>query len=253
MRTVPEDDHQARAIVEILRSYQWNWIGVITTDSDYGRYAVERLRYHADKNNICFAYTRILPGVLNHHSIHDNIDSTIRTITENRNVSVIVSFVRSFHMMYLFRSLLNKPEGRGKVWVASDSWSQSSDVLNLTKFSLKDVGKIFGITLKSGNPSKMEQYLRNLDVNPDHHKNNAFLYEFLQENWKNDSSNISNAPEKLISMIYPYAILSIDLAFRAIVQAIADLCKDRDCRTRRLQPLEVNTHTDTYSVALQHL
>ncbi|XP_047430336.1 G-protein coupled receptor family C group 6 member A-like [Mugil cephalus] len=239
MRTVPEDDHQARAIVEILRSYQWTWIGVITTDSDYGRYAFERLRYHADKNNICFAYTSILPGVLNHHAVYDDIDSTAKTIAENRNVSVIVSFAKPYHMMYLFNNLLRKPEGREKVWVCSDNWSQSSLVLNLKNSSLKDVGTVFGITLKSGNTSNMMQYLDNLDINPDHHKNNTFLYDFLKEKWESDSGEISSATEELKSSIYPYAVLSIDLALKAIVRAVSDLCTERDCRTRRLQPLEL--------------
>ncbi|XP_035766354.1 G-protein coupled receptor family C group 6 member A-like [Neolamprologus brichardi] len=43
MRTVPQDDHQARAISEILDNNGWTWVGVLTTDGEYARYITERL------------------------------------------------------------------------------------------------------------------------------------------------------------------------------------------------------------------
>ncbi|XP_070781968.1 G-protein coupled receptor family C group 6 member A-like isoform X2 [Enoplosus armatus] len=244
MRTVPEDDHQALAITNILKIHQWTWVGVVTTDGDYGRYAIERLQQHAVDHNICFAFTSILPDVLGDDALKDHTKATVKSITENANVKVIVSFAKHYHMMYLFRSLLKDPRGRGKVWVASDNWSQSANVLG--NWSLSDVGTIFGTTLKSGNPTRFKQYLSNLDVNPDHHKNNAFLSAFLknqhQQRVKRDEPVMPNdtATEVLMKMIYPYAVYSVELAVRAIAQAVADLCVNRDCKTsQRLQPLEL--------------
>lgn len=263
MRTVPEDDHQARAIVEILEKHQWTWVGVVTTDGDYGRYALERLQQYAAEYNICFAFTSILPDVLGDSKLKDSIKATVKSITENEKVKVIVSFAKPTHMMYLFNSLLKDPRGREKIWVASDNWSESANILR--KWTLSDVGTIFGTTLKSGNTTNFKQYLRNLDVKPDHHKNNPFLYEFLKEK-QNASSSLVKLREKLdrasrsvelhsndlateilVKRIYPYAVFSVELAVRAIAQAIADLCVNRDCKTKeRLRPLEVNTHTRTH-------
>lgn len=258
MRTVPEDDHQARAIISILREHQWTWVGVVTTDGDYGRYIVDRLQQRAKDHNICFAFTSILPDVLSDDALKDEIDATVKTITENKNVTVIVSFAKPYHMMYLFSSLLKDPEGRGKVWVASDNWSESANVLG--NWTLSDAGTIFGTTLKSGNRTRFEQYLRNLDLNPDHQKNNSFLSEFLkkqqQQPQKKDKPVNSNdtAAEVLIKMIYPYAVFSVELAVRAIAQAVSDLCVNRDCRTsQRLQPLEVRAHTHTHSLKHTHV
>ncbi|XP_051264467.1 G-protein coupled receptor family C group 6 member A isoform X2 [Dicentrarchus labrax] len=247
MRTVPEDDHQVRAILNILKSHQWTWVGIVTTDGDYGRYAVQRLEQHAKGTNICFAFTSVLPDVLRDSQLQDSISATVKSITENTNVKVIVSFAKPNHMMYLFNRLLKEPKGKGKVWVASDNWSQSPSILRGR--TLSEVGTIFGTTLKSGNPTKFEQYLKNLDVDPEHHRNNVFLYQFLKnqtQQGKRAKPGTANdtAIETLINMIYPYAVFSVELAVEAIGQAVANLCIERDCKTReRLQPSEVNTLT----------
>ncbi|KAM8725858.1 G-protein coupled receptor family C group 6 member A-like [Acanthopagrus schlegelii] len=241
MRTVPEDDHQVRAIIDILKNHQWSWVGVMTTDGDYGRYAVERLQHHAKENNICFAFIHTFTDVLHDSTLMEEIRDATKSIVENKNVQVIVSFAKPYHMMYLFDSLLKDPEGRGRVWVASDNWSESASIVK--NWTLSDVGTVFGTTLKSGNTTRLKQYLRNLDANPDSHKNNIFLYDFLKGKQEQQVKSLRSdytATNELEKMIYPYAVFSIELAVRAIAQAVVDLCVNRDCKTgQRLQPLEL--------------
>ncbi|KAL3979873.1 glucuronosyltransferase [Sarotherodon galilaeus] len=232
MRTVPQDDHQGHAIAQILDHYRWTWVGVVATDGEYGRYITERLRHHATKKGICFAFTSVLPDALNDDSREERINSTIKSIIDNRNVSVIISFAKAYHMIDIFGKLLKYPQGRGKVWLASDIWSQSPEVLSSQNYNLSDVGTIFGITLKSGNTTKFERYLDDLDENPNHHENNTFLSNFLKEHGTNSS-------EELKKMIYPYAVFSIELAVKAIAQAVKDLCTNRNCKTQSLRPLEL--------------
>ncbi|XP_044025395.1 G-protein coupled receptor family C group 6 member A-like isoform X2 [Siniperca chuatsi] len=241
MRTVPKDDHQVHAIITFLKGHQWTWVGVVTTDGDYGHYAVVRLQQLAKDHNICFAFISILPDGLGDNSLMNSTEATVKNIIENVNVKVIVSFAKPYHMKNLFRSLLKHSQGRGKVWVASDNWSQSANVLG--NWTLSDVGTIYGTTLKSGNTTRFKQYLSNLEVNPDHHKNNTFLSDFLKKQQvKRDGHVMPNdtITEVLMKMIYPYAVFSVELAVRAIAQAVADLCVNRDCKTsQRLQPLEL--------------
>ncbi|XP_076016244.1 G-protein coupled receptor family C group 6 member A-like [Genypterus blacodes] len=275
MRTVPEDDHQADAIIQILKKNNWNWIGVVAPDGDYGGYVLQRLKYHAEKNNICVAFTSILPDALGDQTLMKYINNTIKSIIDNENVTVIVSFARRYHMEHLFDGLRRNPQARGKVWVASDNWSQSGEVLG--NWSLNDVGTIIGITLKYGNTSKFEQYLSKLDPDPDNHQNNTFLQRFLLEHNKKlnqqrfepnerleEAGRASttqgtlsmdlnralkrvkqgkqvkpgeSANEVLKKSIYPYAVFSVGMAVRAVAQAAADLCVNRDCKTG-LQPLQ---------------
>ncbi|KAM9704122.1 G-protein coupled receptor family C group 6 member A isoform 1-T1 [Menidia menidia] len=229
MRTVPEDDHQAKAIVKILKDHNWTWVGVVTTDGEYGRYALERLRYHATKDNICFAYTAILPEFFADERLEESINSTIKSIVENRNVKVIISFAKVNHMMYVFNGVLEDPRGREKVWLASDNWSQSTNALNTKTWNLSNVGTVFGITLKSGNTFKFVQFLHSL--RNETHKNNPFLEEFLKDDKEKGIG-------ELINMTYPYSVFSIELAVTAIAQAVKDLCIRQKCNISTLQPKE---------------
>ncbi|XP_056150150.1 G-protein coupled receptor family C group 6 member A-like [Lampris incognitus] len=232
MRTVAEDDHQAQAIVQILKVHKWTWVGVVTTDGDYGHYAVHRFQHHATQNKICLAFTSVLTDILGDNQLMDQINATVKKIIKNTNVKVIVSFARPGHMKLLFSSLLRHPGGRGKVWVASETWSESHHVLQ--NWTLSDVGTIIGITFQSGNVSRFLQYLSNLNVYPDHHKNNSFLHRVANRDKPGNSAN--ELPKQNTS---PYTVFSIELAVKAIAQAVADLCAGRDCKTRKkLQPLE---------------
>eukprot|EP00064_Thunnus_orientalis_P010490 superscaffoldBa00001433_g10516 len=99
MRTVPEDDHQARVIMEIVEKNQWTWVGVVITDSDAGRYARDRLQHYAKDKDICFAFVSVLPEVLSDSELKDSINATIEDITKNEKVKLREALKRAtFHM-----------------------------------------------------------------------------------------------------------------------------------------------------------
>ncbi|XP_076016364.1 G-protein coupled receptor family C group 6 member A-like isoform X2 [Genypterus blacodes] len=275
MRTVPAVDHQVDAIIQILKKNNWNWIGVVAPDGDYGRYALQHMENEAEENNICLAFTSILPEFLDDQTLMKYINNAIKNILRNENVRVIVSFATPHHMKNIFDGLLRNPQGQGKVWVASNNWSQSGEVLG--NWSLDDIGTIIGVTHKNGNTSKFKQYLSNVDPDPDYHQNNTFLRRFLLKHktkqqqqrfeWNvrlektgrasTTQGNFSielnralkpvkkgkqkktgeSANEVLKKSIHPYAVFSVGMAVRAVAQAAADLCVNRDCKTG-LQPLE---------------
>ncbi|RVE56036.1 hypothetical protein OJAV_G00232280 [Oryzias javanicus] len=229
MRTVPEDDHQVQAIIQILKHYNWNWVGVLTTDGEYGRYAIERLQVHADKAGICLAFVCVLPESLKAQRIMHTITGAIKKIIESTKVSVIISFAKQNHMMYIFDGVLQKPGGRGKVWVASDNWSQSTNVLNTSKWNLEDVGTVIGVTLKSSDATNYTKFLRNLD--PEKYKNNSFLTDYFDSSETEESKK-----EQLINLTYPYGLFSIQLAVKAITQALKDVCVKEKCTPGSLKP-----------------
>uniref|UniRef100_A0A3P9P8B2 G-protein coupled receptor family C group 6 member A n=1 Tax=Poecilia reticulata TaxID=8081 RepID=A0A3P9P8B2_POERE len=231
LRTVPEDDHHAKAVIEILKDHNWNWVGIVATDGEYDRYAVERLRHHAEHHDICFAYIKFLPEFLVDNNLKDSINEAVKSITENTNS--IFMFFCLFFCFVLF--------SKNKVWIASDTWSQSVNCLDTTRWNLKDVETVFGITLKSGNTSRFEQFLRNLDKRPDLYKNNSFLSDFLNGTVSGSNTSLDTKITQLINMIYPYAVFSIELAIKAIAETVKDLCINQECDIATLQPEKVRT------------
>ncbi|KTG36621.1 hypothetical protein cypCar_00009798, partial [Cyprinus carpio] len=223
-RTVPEDDHQAKAITKILRYHNWTWIGIIATDGDYGRYAADQLEAHANDQKIYVSFRVVLPDFLNDESLDLKLNETIKKIESTSKVQVIVSFAKSHHMSCLFEKLT--PNASGRFWIAGDSWATSLNVLN--NRPLNEVGKILGIIPSSGNSSHFIRYLDDLDLNPDSQSNNTILQYFIRGE-SNKSKTTNEIRETLKKAVCPSAVFSVGLAVRFVANAIKDICSRKTC------------------------
>ncbi|XP_060937837.1 G-protein coupled receptor family C group 6 member A-like [Limanda limanda] len=250
LRTVPNDKHQTAAMVRLLHTYGWNWVGIVTADGDYGRSALDSFVSQASAKGICVAFKSILPQSVTSHDVYSEIRATATTILNNPKVQVIVSFAKSTHMRYLFQELKHKAlragqsiESMRRVWVASDSWSSSNPVrVNAT---LRDIGHVVGFTFKSGDKSSIEDYLSRLEAaGHEFTRNNPFMKElYLRLNASKgfeDTKLISEAVKNLRKHTHAATILSVEMAVSAITQTVASVCKSRDCKTPgTMQPWEL--------------
>ncbi|XP_072878799.1 G-protein coupled receptor family C group 6 member A isoform X3 [Chlorocebus sabaeus] len=80
LRTVPSDFHQIKAMVHLIQKSGWNWIGIITTDDDYGRLALNTFIIQAEANNVCIAFKEVLPAFLSDNTIEVRINQTLKKI-----------------------------------------------------------------------------------------------------------------------------------------------------------------------------
>ncbi|XP_053287760.1 G-protein coupled receptor family C group 6 member A [Pleuronectes platessa] len=250
LRTVPNDEHQTAAMVRLLHIHSWNWVGIVSTDGDYGRSALESFVSQASVKGICVAFKSILPQSVTSHDVYSEIQAIATTILNNPKVQVIVSFAKSTHMRYIFQELKHQTlragqsvESMRRVWVASDSWSSSNSVkVNAT---LRDIGHVVGFTFKSGEASSIEDYLSRLEAaGHEFTRNNPFMKEFyLQLNASKgfeDTKLISEAVKHLRKQTHASTILSVEMAVSAMTQTVASVCRSRDCKTPgMMQPWEL--------------
>ncbi len=243
MRTVPNDEYQTHAMVQLLKDNKWTWVGIIITDGDYGRSALESFVKHTESEGICVAFKAILPDSLaDQQKLNTHINKTVDIIEKNTKVNVVVSFAKSSQMKLLFQSLHNRNVTNNKVWVASDNWSTAKDIL--TDVNLSDIRNVLGFTFKSGNVTAFHQYIQELKFESEANMNNSFLEEFLKQP---DVGNAANAVQKLIKNTYSDMVFSVQMAVRAIANAVAELCEKRQCKTpSAFQPWEVFYHIFRY-------
>ncbi|XP_051547020.1 G-protein coupled receptor family C group 6 member A-like [Myxocyprinus asiaticus] len=235
-RTVPEDDHQAKAIAQILRYHNWTWFGIISTDGDYGRNSADLLEKYAKYQNIYVAYRTVLPDILNNKILESKLNESIQIIESTPKVQVIVSFAKPQHMSLLFEKLT--PNASGRFWIAGDSWATSFEVLN--NRTLKEVGAILGITFLSGNSSNFKSFLKNLDLNPASHPNNTILQHFLRQNI-NQSKSPEEIRETLLKSVCPHSMFSVGLAVQAVASAVKGICSNKTCLGGlNIQPSELD-------------
>ncbi|KAK7147153.1 hypothetical protein R3I94_009867 [Phoxinus phoxinus] len=233
MRTVPTDEYQTHAMVKLLKDNKWTWVGIIITDGDYGRSAMESFLYHTETEGICVAFKAILPDSLaNQQKLDTYINKTVDIIEKNTKVNVVVSFAKSSQMKLLFKGLQSKNVASKKVWVASDNWSTAKDILKDVKLS--DIGTVLGFTFKSGNVTPFHQYLKDLQFESEDAMNNSFLVEYF----KSYTGNATSAVQELI--MYSDLVFNIQMAVSAIANAVAELCRIRQCKTpTAIQPWEL--------------
>ncbi|XP_052000641.1 G-protein coupled receptor family C group 6 member A [Xyrauchen texanus] len=231
MRTVPNDMYQTNAMVKLLKDKKWNWVGIITTDGDYGRSAMESFVAQATMEGICVAFKQILPDLLTDQKLNTSISQTVNTIINNPKVKVVVSFAKSAQMMSIFQGLRGEAL-HDMVWVASDNWSSAKDILKDERIS--DIGNILGFTFKSGNVSFFQQYLNDLQFGSETENNNSFLKEYLLQP---DIGNAGKAKKELIKNMNSDMVFSIQMAVSAIAEAVAELCAQQNCKSlTSLQP-----------------
>lgn len=241
MRTVPEDNFQAQAIVDVLEAHGWTWVGLVTTDGDYGQYAAQRFREHAERRGICISFSVVLPDILEDTKLMAGIRSTVRHLEDDPKVGTVVSFAKPGHMTHIVQQLT--PNATGRVWIASDTWATSKRVVEGTR--LTDVGVILGVTLKSARTSRFERYLEGLNANAAAHQHNAILQEYLWAEGRNITQ--PHLGETLKKKIYPYAVFSVGLAVKAVAQAVASLCTNRDCRGGKdFEPWQVRIRKNSH-------
>ncbi|XP_009895699.2 G-protein coupled receptor family C group 6 member A [Dryobates pubescens] len=247
-RTIPSDFHQTRAMAHLICESGWNWIGVIATDDDNGRFALESFGVQAMANNVCIAFKELLPAYLSDNTFQTKVDHAIERIVKETEVNVIVVFMRQPHVLKLFKKAIER--NVNKIWIASDNWSAAVKISTIP--NIRQLGTIVGFGFKSGDISAFQDFLRNLPEKPT--ENNKFLHEYIvllsvcahldyhdfQMCISNQSQDdlLQNVENKhqiwrddfLKANIEPGFIHSTKLAVYAIAHAIKGQCQDRDCK-----------------------
>ncbi|XP_032040359.1 G-protein coupled receptor family C group 6 member A [Aythya fuligula] len=247
-RTIPSDFHQTRAMAHLICESGWNWIGVIATDDDNGRFALESFGVQAMSNNVCIAFKELLPAYLSDKTFHTKVDHAVEKIVKETRVNVIVVFMRQFHVLKLFKKAIER--NVNKIWIASDNWSTAVKISTMP--NIRQLGTVVGFGFKSGDISTFQDFLKNLHEKPT--ENNKFLGEYIMllsvcahleyydfqmciSNQSQDDlmQNVENKQhiwrdDFLNANIEPGFIHSTILAVYAIAHAIKGQCKDRNCK-----------------------
>ncbi|XP_017710944.1 PREDICTED: G-protein coupled receptor family C group 6 member A isoform X2 [Rhinopithecus bieti] len=260
LRTVPSDFHQIKAMAHLIQKSGWNWIGIITTDDDYGRLALNTFIIQAEANNVCIAFKEVLPAFLSDNTIEVRINQILEKIILEAQVNVIVVFLRQFHVFDLFNKAIEM--NINKMWIASDNWSTATKITTIP--NVKNIGKVVGFTFRRGNISSFHSFLQNLHLLPS--DSNKLLHEYaihlsactyvkntdLSQCIFNHSQrtlvykantaierNFFMRNDFLRDYAEPGLIHSIQLAVFALGYAIRDLCQARDCqKPNAFQPWE---------------
>ncbi|XP_072313073.1 extracellular calcium-sensing receptor-like [Eucyclogobius newberryi] len=100
-RTIPSDDFQVHAVIQILKHFAWSWVGLLVSDDDYGLHVARSFRTDfAQTGKGCLAYTEVLPW-----GNDQNIYSRIVNVIKDSSAKVVIVFAHQLHMIQLMTEI----------------------------------------------------------------------------------------------------------------------------------------------------
>ncbi|NXO68946.1 CASR protein, partial [Phainopepla nitens] len=171
LRTIPNDEHQATAMADIIEHFRWNWVGTIAADDDYGRPGIEKFREEAEERDICIDFSELI----SQYSDEEEIQQVVEVI-QNSTARVIVVFSSGPDLEPLIKEIVRR-NITGKIWLASEAWASSS-LIAMPEF-FRVIGSTIGFALKAGQIPGFREFLQK--VHPKKSTNNGFAKEFWEE------------------------------------------------------------------------
>ncbi|XP_041918946.1 extracellular calcium-sensing receptor-like [Alosa sapidissima] len=167
-RVVPSDDYQVKAVAQLLKHFGWTWIGVVTEDHDYGRFALQGLKKEIENTDICLAYHEMIPKDYNTERVLEILEvmrsSTARVVVVFSGEGEFFPFLKEFR----------KQNITGIQWIASEAWVSASVLAETYPF----LDGTIGFAVRKGHVPGLRDYL--MTVDPWHYPSNALVQELWE-------------------------------------------------------------------------
>ncbi|KAI1895132.1 hypothetical protein AGOR_G00103150 [Albula goreensis] len=244
LRTVPSDAHQTRAIVEFAKKLNWEIMGAIGSDDEYGKYGVESIIDHMG-NDVCLDFKEILPGDFS-RSTHQPLLSRLMETVRNSTAEGIVIFTKTSNVRIILEEAIRL--GINRTWVAGDTWSTASEIYSLK--GIHKIGRVFGFVMKRNDVPGFEEHVRNFT--PHQGKQNSFFQDYLRyfpacpklsvedpqncsfyENFQDNHTASCTDIKCLAKFVDQDESYSIYLAVNVIAHALQSLLKCDDVKCER--------------------
>ena len=174
-RTVPPDNQQAQAMVDLLLHFGWYHVSIIYSNNLYGRPGINEFRLLAEANGVCIDFNR---------GIEENYIKSNYTILANKllnsTANVVVLFASSNHVEMLLTEVhtlySSGTSKRRFLWIASDTWSSDLD----TKYKEITIGKWGTAPYSEPVPSFDDYYSQ---LTPSTNLRNPWFTEFYESSY----------------------------------------------------------------------
>ncbi|KAM3936922.1 vomeronasal type-2 receptor 1-like [Leptodactylus fuscus] len=113
-RTVPDDKIQFSAFVKLLERFQWNWVGIITSDDESGRQELQQIIRQFTSHQICVEFT-ILVSKTNYNNVPKVLQKS------STDVIIICGTYSMVYMMFLYNVAHVL---KNKTLILPSSWSR---------------------------------------------------------------------------------------------------------------------------------
>uniref|UniRef100_A0A673ZAK9 Metabotropic glutamate receptor 1 n=1 Tax=Salmo trutta TaxID=8032 RepID=A0A673ZAK9_SALTR len=176
MRVVPSDAQQARAMVDIVKRYNWSYVSAIHTEGNYGESGMEAFKELAAGEGICIAHSDKIYS----NAGEQNFDKLLEKLRGHLpKARVVACFCEGMTVRGILMAMRRKHLVGEFLLVGSDGWADRYDVTD--GYQQEAAGGIT-IKLKSAYIPWFDDYY--LALQPDDNTRNPWFTEFWQHRFQ---------------------------------------------------------------------
>ncbi|KAK6486525.1 metabotropic glutamate receptor 5-like [Huso huso] len=176
MRVVPSDAQQARAMVDIVKRYNWTYVSAIHTEGNYGESGMEAFKDMAAKEGICIAHSYKIYS----NAGEQNFDKLLgKLMSHLPKARVVACFCEGMTVRGILMAMKRQNLVGEFLLLGSDGWADRYDVTE--GYQREATG---GITIKLQSPDVKwfdEYYLK---LRPETNLRNPWFPEFWQHRFQ---------------------------------------------------------------------
>ena len=155
-RTIPPDDLQAKAMVELMLYFNWTHISTIYSNDAYGQPGIAELHKLADEKGICID----LNEPVEESFVSEDYERLVRKLIRS-DANVVVIFAAHQNVEMILEKVSTTSARQRFTWIASDTWARS---LPIARRFNETVAGMFGVSPLSPNVQEFTNYLSQLTV-----------------------------------------------------------------------------------------
>ncbi|XP_077341141.1 metabotropic glutamate receptor 5 isoform X5 [Lithobates pipiens] len=204
MRVVPSDAQQARAMVDIVKRYNWTYVSAVHTEGNYGERGMEAFKDMSAKDGVCIAHSYKIYS----NAGEQNFDKLLKKLRSHLpKARVVVCFCEGMTVRGLLMAMRRQGIVGEFLLLGSDGWADRYDVTD--GYQREAAG---GITIKLQSPDVkwFDEYY--LQLKPETNLRNPWFQEFWQNKFKcrlkgfsQDNQIYNKTCSTRLSLTYQYA------------------------------------------------
>ncbi|XP_071793408.1 metabotropic glutamate receptor-like [Asterias amurensis] len=132
LRTVPPDQHQIIAIVDMLQYFQWEYIAVIHSVDSYGLHGARELLVLTEQRGICVAFT----SAVNQYPTEKELSEVVAKLVRYKYAHVVVMFSALQVANAVLGQVAKMEPGLKRTWIGGDDWG-----FDLTEHGFTDIAQ----------------------------------------------------------------------------------------------------------------
>ncbi|XP_061552892.1 metabotropic glutamate receptor 1b [Phycodurus eques] len=176
LRVVPSDTLQARALLDIVKRYNWTYVSAVHTEGNYGESGMEVFKELASQEGLCLS----LSDKIYSNAGEKHFDRLLRKLRQRLpKARVVVCFCEGMTVRGLLMAMRRKGVAREFLLIGSDGWADRMEVVE--GYEEEALGGIT-VKLQSEEVASFDDYFLRLKL--DTNVRNPWFPEFWQHRFQ---------------------------------------------------------------------